>query len=62
MEKGEFVAVTGVSGSGKTTLLNVITCLTDFDGGSYFFEGKDMSTLSAKEKAQLRNGSMGIIS
>ena len=27
IEKGEFVALTGVSGSGKSTLLNVLGCL-----------------------------------
>lgn len=61
VNKGEFVAVTGVSGSGKTTLMNIITCLDGFDEGSYFFDGKDMSAATAKEKAQLRNDCMGII-
>ena len=34
IEKGEFVALTGVSGSGKTTLLRIIAGLEDVDDGS----------------------------
>ncbi|HKK80883.1 MAG TPA: ABC transporter ATP-binding protein [Prolixibacteraceae bacterium] len=61
IEKGESVAVIGPSGCGKTTLLNAVALLDDFDSGTILFKGKDISTLSEKEKALFRNKKIGMV-
>lgn len=54
IEKGIFMTIVGPSGSGKSTLLNLISGLLKPDGGSVFFEGKDITKLKAKELVSLR--------
>ena len=61
IEKGEFVAITGSSGSGKSTLMHIIGCLDEATRGTYHLNGKDVSHLSADERAQLRNQFIGFI-
>lgn len=52
VEKGELVALLGPSGSGKTTLLRIIAGLEFPEIGQVFFEGEDVTELSAyKRKA-----------
>ncbi|MEJ5273299.1 MAG: ABC transporter ATP-binding protein, partial [Spirochaetota bacterium] len=51
----------GPSGSGKTTLLNILGCLDKQDEGLYFFEGKDISTLSNIETTYFRREKFGFI-
>lgn len=36
----EMIAIMGKSGSGKTTLLNIISLMTPYDCGKYYFNGK----------------------
>ncbi len=58
---GAFTAVVGPSGSGKSTLLYVAGGLdADFDGEAVV-AGKDLRTLSARERASFRNGSVGFV-
>ena len=54
IEKGELVALMGASGSGKSTLMNVLGFLDTPSGGEYRFDGRDVSRLSADERADLR--------
>ena len=61
LEEGDFVAVMGPSGCGKTTLLNVIGMIDDADGGSYSFLGKDVFSLSEKQKTELRKNNIGFV-
>ncbi len=61
IEHGEFVALMGVSGSGKSTLMNVLGCLDHPTGGEYRFEGREISRLSADERASLRNHKLGFV-
>lgn len=61
VEEGDFVAVMGPSGCGKTTLLNVIGMIDDADGGSYSFLGKDVFSLSEKQKTELRKINIGFV-
>ena len=61
VEEGDFVAVMGPSGSGKSTLLNLIGCLDVPTGGSYYFSGRDISTLSEDDLALFRRHELGFI-
>ncbi len=47
---GELVALLGPSGSGKTTLLRIIAGLEFPDFGTVEFEGRDISSRSARER------------
>ena len=58
---GDFIAVEGVSGVGKSTLLAVMGILLDKDGGSYTFEGVDVSSLGDDEKTDLRAKKIGFL-
>jgi putative ABC transport system ATP-binding protein len=59
--RGGFTAVVGPSGSGKSTLLYVAGALdADFEGDAVV-AGRDLKTLSARERAAFRNGSVGFV-
>jgi putative ABC transport system ATP-binding protein len=57
----EFVAIVGASGSGKSTLMNIIGCLDTPDEGNYYIEGQDVTFLSERELATMRNRKIGFI-
>ncbi|MFQ6125406.1 MAG: ABC transporter ATP-binding protein [Candidatus Heimdallarchaeota archaeon] len=61
IEQGEFTTLVGPSGSGKTTLLNLIGLLDTPTSGTIFFDGKDVSTLSHKQKQQIRLNEVGFV-
>ena len=58
---GESVAITGPSGSGKSTLLNIIGGLDYPTSGHVLLEGRDLSQLSDRELAMVRNHQIGFI-
>lgn len=43
LHPGELVSILGVSGGGKTTLFNVISGLTEPDGGQVILDGEDIT-------------------
>jgi ABC-type lipoprotein export system ATPase subunit len=51
----------GASGSGKSTLMNILGCLDRPTSGEYFLEDREVSGLSAKERAKLRNHMIGFV-
>lgn len=61
LERGELLAVTGKSGCGKSTLLNILGGVCKPTGGSYFFEGKEVSQFSARQLADFRNQKIGFV-
>jgi len=61
IQQGELVALTGASGSGKSTLMNILGCLDHPTSGHYFLEGRDVSGLTADERAFLRNHKIGFV-
>lgn len=58
---GEMVAVMGPSGCGKTTLLNCLSGLDKVDSGEIWLQGKNLATLSDRERTQYRALHMGFV-
>lgn len=61
INEGELVAIIGKSGAGKSTMMHIIGCIDDFEEGKYELNGKDISSISAKKKAEIRNKEIGIV-
>ncbi|MFO7659651.1 MAG: ABC transporter ATP-binding protein [Candidatus Cloacimonadaceae bacterium] len=59
--QGEFAGIVGPSGSGKTTLLNIIGSLDTQSEGEVLVLGKEISTLTPKQSAELRSHHIGFI-
>lgn len=59
--EGEFVSIMGRSGSGKTTLLNIIGFLDTATGGSFVFDGEDVSHISGKKLWKYRRENIGFV-
>ena len=61
MEEGEYVAIMGPSGSGKSTLMNIIGCLDQATGGTYYLDGQDISKMSENEMSDVRLNKIGFV-
>ncbi|MDW8741581.1 ABC transporter ATP-binding protein [Streptococcus suis] len=61
VEEGEFLAIMGPSGSGKSTLMNIIGLLDRSSSGNYWLEGEEVSQLSERKLAQVRNDQIGFV-
>ncbi len=59
--RGESLAIVGPSGCGKTTLLNLIGTLDRPDAGQVRLEGQDLTALTGKALAEVRNRQIGFV-
>jgi putative ABC transport system ATP-binding protein len=58
---GDYVALAGPSGSGKSTLMHLLGGLDRPSRGRLLIAGRDVSTLSPADMAQLRNRTIGFV-
>ncbi len=61
IHSGDMISIMGPSGSGKSTLLHILGGLDKPTSGLYQIDGKEVSTLTDKELAKLRNRRFGFI-
>jgi putative ABC transport system ATP-binding protein len=61
VQAGDYLAIVGPSGSGKSTLMHLLGGLDRPTSGRLLLGGRDVSTLSAGELAQLRNEVIGFV-
>ena len=61
IRKGEYVSIAGPSGCGKSTLLSILGLLDSPTDGQYLLNNRPVATLSASERARVRNREIGFI-
>ena len=60
-KSGEITAIVGKSGSGKSTLLNLISGIDAPDGGQIWVDGRDLTSLSERERTLFRRARIGFV-
>ena len=61
INKGEYVSISGPSGCGKSTLLSLLGLLDTSSEGLYQLADHDVSNITKKERARIRNREIGFI-
>lgn len=61
LKRGEYIAIAGPSGCGKTTLLSLLGLLDTSTEGDYYLDAKNVSQLTASDRARVRNREIGFI-
>lgn len=59
--EGEFASIVGPSGSGKSTLMHIIGCLDTPTLGKVFLDGQEVSQMTERQLAQVRNKKIGFV-
>ena len=58
---GQFSVIMGHSGSGKSTLMHLAGCLDVPTSGSVAYGGRNLTTLSSRERADFRSSEVGFV-
>src|SRR5258707_4659746 len=58
---GEFVSIMGPSGSGKSTVMHLLGALDTPTSGKALFGGRDLQSLSDKERSSLPRTRIGVV-
>lgn len=61
IHQGEYVSIVGPSGCGKSTMLSIMGLLDSPTGGVFCFDRRPVQTLSAGDRARLRNQEIGFV-
>src|SRR4051794_36923084 len=61
VEGGEYVCIMGPSGSGKSTLMHLLGALDTPTSGAALFDGRDLQSMSDRERSLLRRTRIGFI-
>jgi lipoprotein-releasing system ATP-binding protein len=61
IKKGEILIVVGASGAGKSTLLHILGILDTPTSGSVIYKGINLTKLSSKKQAEVRNRIFGFV-
>ncbi len=61
VEPGEYLAVRGPSGCGKSTLLHLLGLVEPPSAGRLEFDGREVSTLTERERTRLRLHGVGFV-
>ncbi|MFE7171485.1 ABC transporter ATP-binding protein [Streptomyces sp. NPDC057616] len=61
VRKGELMALVGASGSGKSTLMNILAGLDTPTAGAARVAGRDLLTMSAKDRLAYRRTTVGFV-
>ena len=61
VQQGEFVSLMGPSGCGKSTLMHILGLVDAPTSGKYQFLGNEVSSLSNKERANIRKANIGFV-
>jgi putative ABC transport system ATP-binding protein len=59
--EGEYVAIAGPSGCGKSTLLHVLGCVDTATSGVVCLEGRDVGSLSDRDRSAIRLAKIGFV-
>lgn len=59
--EGQFTILRGRSGSGKTSLINLLGALDNPTSGKIFFEKVELTSISIKERNQIRKKQIGYV-
>ena len=58
---GDLISIMGPSGSGKSTLMNIIGLLGTPTTGSYYLDGREVSSMKDRELSAFRNANIGFV-
>jgi putative ABC transport system ATP-binding protein len=61
VQPNEFVTIMGPSGSGKSTLMHLMGALDTPSSGRAVFQGRDLQTMSDRERSLLRRTKIGFV-